>query len=901
MRIWNWFGSQFAKLKRRRDLEQDVNPELQLHLELEAEEQRASGLAPEKARQAAHRALGNASLIAEDVRAISSLGWLDRFCRDVKYGTRSLHKNPGFTVVAVLTLALGIGANTAIFSAIDALMLRPLPFTNSDQLVRIYSTKKGVPIVANGYPGGPSALDERDFAQNSHSFQKMLFYDVWPKNVSFGAAGAQPEQMRVGLIFSAYFEVLDVQPVMGRLFTDDDNREERRVAAIGARLWRDRFAGDPAILGRDIRINDELYSIVAVMPDVIPDWMEPGVVEVWTPLSLADLRSETLRGGRGYEVLARIKPGVSVKQAEADLATVAAALAAAHPVDDGVGVAIKSLADTRVGTMRPMLFLLMGAVGLILLIACVNLAILLLARNSARQHELAVRAALGAGRLRLVQQLLAENVCLALIGGGVGLLLAKVGVTLLGRVHPKALPQLATLGVDWKVLIFTLSVSLVTSLLFGLAPAITATHLNLVDALKQGGRSGTVGGRSQRARNLLVVIEMAMSLMLLVGASLLVQSIVRLQGQALGIRQDRLLEGHFYMSHTRYLDPGARTRFCDEFARRVRGLPGVVDASVTTIYPPNNGWIQMLDIPGHPAMRIQDVPSAEFGVVDAHFLQTAGVPLIRGRNFSESDGPESAPVALISQQFVRRYFPNVDPIGQRIHIGPPQFLQMPRGENISDDADVTIVGVMGDFKNRGLALSPEPQIIGLYTQHPLVNYGFKEILVRTAAEPRLLVPEIGRQLHEIDPDMPFAQVQTIDEVVGEQTGGERFTTILLVLFAALGLALTVVGIYGVISYLVTQRTRELAVRMAVGASPASILWLVLRQGLNMALVGAGIGLCGAFAARQLLRGLLFGVSPVDPATFIGGALFLLLVTAIASAIPGARAMRVELVRAPVHE
>jgi putative ABC transport system permease protein len=901
MRIWNWLSSRFINFKRRRDLEQDLNRELQSHLELETQEQEASGMAPEEARNAAHRALGSATLIAEDVRAVSGLGWLDRFFRDLNYGARSLRKNPGFTVVAVLTLALGIGANTAIFSAIDALMLRPLPFTASEQLVRIYSTKNGVPIAGTGYPGGPSALDERDFAQNSHSFQKMLFYDVWAKNVSFRAPATQPEQMRVGLISSAYFEVLDVQPIMGRLFTDDENREERHVAAIGARLWRDRFAGDPAILGRDIRINDELYNIVAVMPDVIPDWMEPGVIGIWTPLSMADLRSETLRGGRGYEVLARMKPGISLQQAEADLATVAAGLAAAHPVDDGVGVAIKSLADTRVGAMRPMLFLLMGAVGLILLIACVNLAILLLARNSSRRHELAVRAALGAGRIRLVQQLLAETLCLALIGGGVGLLLANLGIALLARIHPSNLPQLATMDVDWRVLIFTLSVSLVTVVLFGLAPAITGTRLNLVDALKQGGRSGTSGGRSQRVRNLLVVTEMAMSLMLLVGAGLLVQSIVRLQGQALGIRQDRLLKGHFYMSDTRYPNPGAITRFCDEFARRVRSLPGVVDASVTTIYPPNNGWTQMLDIPGHPATRIQDVPSAEFGVTDAHFLQTSGVPLIRGRDFSESDGPASTPVALISQQFVRRYFPTVDPIGRRIHIGPPQFLQMPRGENISDDSDVTIIGVMGDFKNRGVALSSEPQIIGLYTQHPLVNYGFKEILIRTAAEPRLLIPAIEGQLHQIDSDMPFTEVQTIDEVIEDRTGGQRFTTVLLVLFAAVGLALTVVGIYGVISYLVTQRTRELALRLAVGASPASILWLVLRQGLNMALIGAVIGLSGAFAARQLISGLLFGVSPVDPATFIGGAVFLMLVTAIASAIPGARAMRIRLVRALVHE
>jgi putative ABC transport system permease protein len=588
-----------------------------------------------------------------------------------------------------------------------------------------------------------------------------------------------------------------------------------------------------------------------------------------------------------------VKPGVSIEQAQADLATKAAGLAAAHPIDRGIGVALERLSETRAHDLRPMLFLLMGAVSLILLIACVNLANLLLARNSARQQELAMRAALGAGTGRLVAQLLAETLLLALIGGGVGLLLAWIGVASLTRMHPDNLPQLALIGVDWPVLMFTVLVSLITSLVFGLGPALTGARLNLVNALKVGSRSATAGSRVQRTRNVLVVMEMAMSLMLLVGASLLVQSILRLERQQLGIRQDHLLTGHFYLPPVRFSDPGAVTRFSDQFADRVRALPGALEASVTTSIPPNYGWMQMLGIPGHPATRIQDIPSVKFALTDAHFLRTFGIPLIRGRDFATSDSATSPPVALISQELARRYFPTENPLGQRIHIGPPQFLHIPPGSNITDSADVTIIGVIGDFRNSGLASPPEPQIIVLYSQHPLVNYGFKDLVIRTASNPHLLIPEIARQLHAMDADMPFAQVETIDEIVEQQTGSQRFTTLLLGLFAAAGLVLAAVGIYGVVSYLVAQRRRELAVRVAVGASAANVLWLVLRNGLQMAVLGASMGLMGVWATQKLINKLLFGISPVDPLTFAGSAVFLVAVVMAACWVPARRAARVD--------
>jgi len=895
MNVQNWLRRLRTRSWPRRNREEEFKREFEAHLELETQEQQGSGVTPQEAHYAARRAFGNITLVQEDVRGVWNAIWLERFTRDVKYAARSLRKSPGFAAVAVLTLALGIGANTAIFSAINALMLQPLPFSAADQLVRIYSIQNGMfNTFAN--PDGPSALDVRDFAQRSRSFQNMVAYDTWAKNVSFGESTGQPEQMAVGLVPAAYFEILDVRPIIGRFFSEDENQEGKNyVAAISAQLWRNRFDGDPSVLGRKIRINGEPYSIVAVMPDVIPTWVEPGRhSEIWTPFPYSpDLWSERGRGERGYAVLARLKPGVSLEQAQADLSVIAAALAAEHPVDEGVGVAVKRLADSRVGALRPMLYLLMGAVSLILLIACVNLANLLLARNSTRQRELAVRAALGAGRGGLVRQLLAETLLLSLIGGAVGFACAEIGLRALARMRPENLPQLASVGIDCRVLTFTLLVSLVTSLLFGLAPAFMGTRLDLVDALKQGGRSGTPGRSSQRARSLLVITEMAMCLMLLVGASLLVRSIMRLQGQNLGIRQDHLLRGRIYLPPVRYTNPGVRTRFCDDFATRVRALPGVMDATVTTVYPPINGWTQMLVIPGHPVTRIQDVPAAQFGVVDQHFLRTLGIPLIRGRDFAESDAATSPPVALISEEFKRRYFATEDPIGRKIHIGPPPLPQIAPEENITDDVDVTIIGVIGDFKNAGLALAPQPQITVLYSQHPLVNGGFKDILIRTAWEPHLVESEVRSQLHALDADMPLAEAQTIDELVERQTGGQRFTTDLLASFAVAGLALAIVGIYGVISFLVAQRNQELAVRMALGASHANVLWLVLKQGLRMAAIGAIIGLCAAFAAQKFTSGLLFGISPVDPLTFAAAPIFLLAVAAIACAIPGARVLRID--------
>jgi putative ABC transport system permease protein len=896
MNLLVYFRSLAARFFHRSQTENELEEELRSHVQHRAADLEGSGLDRAEAERRARIEFGSPERFKEECREAIAGNFIDTLIQDVRFSLRMLRKSPGFTATAVLTLALAIGANSAVFSAFNCLLLRPLPFNSPNQLVRIYSTNNGSPIQGtSSSPGGPSPLDVRDFAQSNHTFQKIVAYDTWRKNVSFSDAKGEPEQMRVGLVPAAYFETLGLHPIMGRLFSEDENQMGRHyVTAINTRLWKERFGGSEAVLGQKIFINDEPYTIVAVMPDVIPEWMDtgrPGKVEVWTPFALVDPLSESSRGARGCGALARMKPGVSLEQAQADLATIAAGLAAIHPIDQGVGVAVRKLADTRAGTLRPMLFLLAGAVSLILMIACFNLANLLLARNAVRERELAMRAALGAGRNRLIRQLLVEAVVLSVMGAAAGLGVAQMAVSMLRGVYSTNLPQLASIQIDWRVITFSLLLCLITSLFFGLAPALKATRLNLIDVLKQGGRTG--GHSSQRIRNLLVVTEMAMSLMLILIASLLIQSIARLERQSLGVRQEHLLKAHFYMPPARYPDPAAITRFCDEFATRVRALPGVIEATVTTIYPPTNGWIQMLDIPERPVSRVQDVASAEFGITDAHFLPALGVSLQRGRGFSESDTAASQPVALINQEFTRRYFPDRNPIGFQIHIGPPKFLQVAAGTNTMDDADVTIVGVIDDFRNQGLTIAPQPQIIGLYSQHPIVNYGFKDIVVRAALEPRLLSHEITNQLHAMGPDMPLAEIQTFDEIVRHQIGDKRFTTILLSSFAMAGLVLAVVGVYGVVSIVVSQRRQELAVRIALGASRADAVALVLRQAVRTAAIGTILGLTGAWAAQRLIRGFLFHVSPVDPITFVAGALFLLAVATAASLIPAARAMRID--------
>jgi predicted permease len=874
-------------MRRRKRMLEDLDQDIRDHIEMETRDNIKRGLPPEEARYAALRKFGNVTRVREETQEVWSFVWLEQVLQDIRYGLRVLRKSPGFTAVAVLTLALGIGANATMFSVVNAVLLRPLPFPHADRLVRLYSLKDGVNL------GGPSPLDVREFAARNSTFDYIVSYDAWRKNLSIAG---EPEQVYIGLVPAEYFHALDIKPLRGRLFTAQENVwGNHHVIVITASFWRNRLAADASVLGKTARINDEPYTIVGVVPDAVPDWMEKLHVKinVWTPFApLPDLWAETNRDIRGFTTIARLKPGITIENAKSDLQVIAADLANHYAVDWGTDITIEPLVNTRVGNLRPALLVLMGAVGLILLIACSNVANLLLARNSLRQREFAIRGALGAGQSRLLRQLLTESLLLSFLGAGAGAALAWFGNQWLARMRPEKFPQLAGVTIDPSVLLFTLSVAVLTSVVFGVLPALVSARACPSLILKEGGRTSTGARGWHTLRRALAAAEVGLSLMLLIGASLLIESLVRLQSSNLGFHPDHLLTEHLILPDVRYSDPQKITQFCEQFAERARAIPGVRDAAITDVFPPSYNWKQPFAVVGRPAPSLGDVPQANFGVADPQYLKTLAIPLLSGRDFTPSDTLATSRVTLINETLARRYFPNENPLGKQIEVGSPEDLSGVSGAP-NNNFRMTIIGVVGDTKNRGLALDPDPDIIGLYQQNPEQNYGYKSLVVRTAIEPWQIAGSLRRELHALDPELPFAEVRTMDEILTQQTADGRFSTSLLTIFAGLGLILTIVGVYGVISFAVSQRTHEIGVRMALGAQPGSILRMVLGEGLLLAFIGTTAGVGGAFALTRFLASLLFEVKPTDPATFVGMAALLLTVALAACYFPARRAMRVD--------
>ncbi|HKU28560.1 MAG TPA: ABC transporter permease [Candidatus Sulfotelmatobacter sp.] len=805
--------------------------------------------------------------------------------QDFRYALRQLRKSPGFTILVLGTLALGIGASTAMFGVLNAILLRPLPFRESDRLVRVLSAQ-------NGKVGGPSPLDVRDFAAANHTFEKIVAFDAWRKNVSIANGSTEPEQRPVGLVPAAYFEVLDIKPLFGRLFTEEEQRWGNQFEVIiSYAFWQAKFHGDPSVLGKSVRINDEPYTIIAVMPPNLPGWWfsgPHGEIELWAPFTpYATLWEETSRGNRDFSSIGRLKEGVTLAQAQADLERIASNLATRYPADHGVSVLLRPLQRDQEGGLRPTLLLLMGAVILILLIACSNIANLLLARNTRRTREIAVRVAMGAAKWSLVRQFMTENLTLGLLGGTLGCALAYGGCALIVRFHPRQLPQLDIVDIDFAVLMFGFIISVLSSLFFGTLPAGIALQVNPSDAFKESGRTTT--STSQRFGRLFVASEMALAVMLLVGTGLLTRSLLRLQDQQPGFRVDHLMRTHLFLPAVRYPQPAAITRFCDEYAARVRQLPGVSDAVISAAYPPDDQWMQPFSIAGRPVAHPEDLPSATFNVTDSHYLHTLAIPLLKGRDFSDTDTESSQPVALINRTFANTYFPGEDPVGKQIQLGLPQ----PMVSSTAPNLRLTIIGVIGDTMNRGLALPPAPQLTALFRQTPDLNYGFKNLIVRTVLDPLQLAPSIRQQLHLLDANLPFAEVASMDAIMQQQTSDRRYTTALLILFAVFGVGLAAMGVYGVVSYVVIQRTSEIGLRMALGARRSEILWLVLKQGLRMAAVGTAFGLASAWVLRKTVAELVFGITPADPATFVAAALVLIGFALFASLLPARRATRVD--------
>lgn len=868
----------------RADLDREIDDEMRHYTELEFR-QRASESAARRHTGRPRRAV-NVTYLREELRAMSRLRTvLDQAAQDLRYAWRTLRTSPTFAVVATLTLALGVGANATIFGIVDAVVLTPLPFPQPERMVRLFSTRDGRVV------GSPSEWDVQEIARTARSFEHLVPYDEWPKTVRVGGSAARPENMLVGLVSTDYFRTLGVTPLIGRLFTPVEEQPGRNYLAVISRaFWRQRFGGSPTVLGATMEINDEPYTIIGVVPDLDVAWLSPrGVAaQIWTPWALpAVAPAGASRGATGNDAIARLRPGVSLDQARAEVARFAAQFRRTYPSDAPYGLTVTPLADTRAGPLDSVLGILGGAVALVLLIACTNLASLLHARHAARQREMLVRTALGASRSRLVRQLLIETVVLGGFGGALGFLIAIAGCAAVSRWHPAKFPQLAGLSVDGTVLGFSLAVSLAAAAIVGVWPAWSTSRIEIADQLRGGGRTGTVSRDERRARSALVVIQIALALILAASTALLTQSVRHLTHQELGFDADQLFKAQLYIPPARYRNPAAVARFADELGNQIRTLPGVEAATVTMGYPPAAArWLQTVSIEGQASARVEDRPTAFFTVADDSYLRAYGTRLVRGRDFRSTDVAGGRAVAIVSESFVRRNMPNRDPLGARIELSTPIVA-------VASPTPITIVGVFQDVKNDGLNEPARPQIVGLYRQLPEFSSNFKILIVRTRGDPSALGAPIRRIVRTMDPDLALGEVATMRDVVAAAAGGTTYAALLVGAFAVLGLLLAAIGTYGVVSYMVAQRSGEIGIRTALGAGPSAIIRMVMGSGCALGAAGVLLGLLGSAAAARVLAGQVYGVSAMDPATLVASASGLLLVTALASAIPTWRALRID--------
>jgi putative ABC transport system permease protein len=843
--------------------EDDLDRELRAHLDLEAEELGDA--------YAARRALGNTTSIKEAIRDMTSWTSFERFGQDLRYGMRLLLRSPGFSIVAVLTLALGIGANTAIFSVVNALLLRPLPFQDAAKLVRLLptNTKTGLsPYPITSYP------DFTDWKTQSRSFEQMEGYV--PRNFNL-TGGDQPQRVS-GLRTSAgLLALLEVTPILGRTFLADEIRPgSDHVLLLSEGLWQSHFARDPGVLGKTVKLNDENYTVIGILPAAFQ--FPPN-----NPCALVLPQPPDPSRGHGFvNVAARLKPGVTLAQAQVEMDTIARRLELQYPKEDkGVGVRVLGLQESYVGSFRPALLIFLSAVGFVLLIACANVANLFLGRTAARQKELVVRAAMGAGRLRLIRQLLTESALLGLAGGAMGLLFAFWGVkglVVLVRAAFKT-ASMDNVAIDATVLGFTLALSLLVGLVAGLAPALGASRQDLNDTLKEGSR-GLTGNRGRnRIRGALVVAEIALALVLLIGAGLMLKSFVILQRVDAGVRPENVLVMNFSMGGKKYAKTQARAPFMEAVLHRLDQLPGVQAAAVATNVPLTDSSDALaISIEGRPDPEPKQKPIVNFNVVGPGYLRTMGVPLLAGRDFTARDTEATPMVALINQAMARKLWPNGNPIGARISAD---------GKNWA-----SIEGVVGDVRQQGLKSEPQPEVYLSYLQDPFA-WPYLSLLVRTSFDPMKLVSSIQGVIWSVDKDLPIASVSTMEQIRSGSIAQPRITALLLMVFASLALALATVGIYGVMAYAVTQRTHEMGLRMALGARVADVLKLVVGEGMILAAGGMALGLAGAFALTRVLTKLLWGVRPTDPATFIAVSLLLVGVALLASYLPARRATKVD--------
>jgi putative ABC transport system permease protein len=802
------------------------------------------------------------------------LGSLETFWQDVRFGVKMLVKSPGFTIVAVIALALGIGANSAIFSVVNTVLLRPLPYKEPDRLVMVWED-----ATKNGYPRDtPAVANYLDWRNQNQVFEGMAAI----ADQSFNLTGiGEPERIDGRRVSANLFSLLGVEPRLGRAFLpEEDQPGSGHAVIISHGLWQRRFGSDMSIVGKPLSLNGETFTVVGVMPQGFQ--FPSREVELWVPAAFTQQEAGS-RGRHYLQVIARMKPGVSLQQAQAEMTAIAARLQQQYPeTNTDLGAAVTSLHEHVAGDIRPALLVLLGAVGFVLLIACANVANLLLARAAVRQKEIALRSALGASRFRLIRQFLTESVLLAAIGGGGGLLLSVWGVSLLKSFIPENISQARAITIDGQVLFFTLLISLLTGLIFGLAPALQASKFNLNETLKEGGRDSAVGSRGNRIRGLLVIAEVAVSLILLIGAGLLINSFMRLRNVDPGFRADNLLTMQVVLPATKYPDRARRSSFYTELVRRIEALPGVKSAAVTTNLPLyRQGNSTGISIEGRPDPAPGQEQIIVTRVISPHYFSTMGIQLLQGREMSEQDREDTTPVVVISEAMARKYWPGEDPVGKRIKTGP----------SASNIPWMTIAGVVKDVRQFELNADPKPQMYLSYMQAGF--FAPRDLVISTNVEPMSLASSVRRAVWEIDKEQPVSNIRTMEEILSESIGRQRFSMLLLGIFASVALLLAAVGLYGIMSYSVTQRTREFGIRMALGARRIDVLKMVVGQGLKLVLIGVVIGLVAAFVLTRVMSSLLFGVSATDPATFIAISLVLIGVAVLASYVPAYRATRVD--------
>jgi putative ABC transport system permease protein len=859
----------------------DVDDELQFHLDMVVQELADEGWPSEAAHAEALRRFGDLETTRKVCRDLDSnkekqMKWikgLEEIGQDLRFALRQLGKSPGFTLIAILTLALGVGATTSIFSVTYGILLRPLPFPGQDRLIRVF------PLNENGKPGAISVLNYLDWRKQSGSIEAASLVDTGSINLT--GTGGDPERLEGAWVSPEFFSVLQAPLLHGRAFSPGEDRPgASHVVVLSQELWQRRFGGEPGLVGRTVDLGGQPYTVVGIASRV--RW--PSKTDLWMPFELNnDVLAPDNRGAVYLSVLARLKPGVSIEKARAETQAVAARLAAQYPdANTGFRMDIANMQAFMTGDVRTPLLVLLGAVLFVLLIACVNVANLLLARASGRESELAVRTALGAGRARIVRQLMTESVVLALLGGLAGVGIAVWATRALVALAPDTTPRLREVGVDGSVLLFTLAVSVATGLLFGLVPALRASRPDLSAVLKEGAR-GSKGRPATRARSVLVVAETALAVVLLAGAGLLLRSFGHLLQVDPGFNPENALVFNLSPPESKYGEDPQLRSLSHALLERMETLPGATAAGIASFGRPldNSGFVLSFTVEGRPEPKPGEEPSMRVAPVTPGYFQALGLPIVRGRAFNGQDRDGSTPVAILTEEAVRKFFPGEDPIGRRILLGWTSDGVQRGGE---------VVGVARSFKQTTLDSEVDPQIFLPFDQAPL---GALSVIVRSTADPATVISAARAQIREVDPNLPIFKLQTLEELVSSSVSQPRFYMLLLGGFAAVALLMAAIGMYGVIAYGVSQRSQEIGVRMALGATRDRVVRMVLRQGLVLALLGAVAGVIGALFATRGMQSLLFGVSAGDPAIYMGVAAALVLVAALASYLPARRAARTE--------